>query len=257
MLLLEPLILGASLVMMRMVGVVMLLPGFSSGQLPVPTRTLFVMFLTVFAWSALGMPMVPVPEHPVTAVVLVAREFAIGAAMGLVLRLFFAIADVTGAIAGMAVSLSMAGMVDPSTGEQTTAISNLLALGGLLLFVALGGHEQVIRGLLENLRAYPVGERSLVGLNIEGLKTLGAGMIGASVRIAAPIIIVTTLINAGLGLMARAAPQVNIFAVGFSVLLIAGLFVLDASVFELQETFTERVPTLAGEMNGYLVTVQE
>ncbi len=253
----EPLIFGASLVMMRIIGVVVVLPGMSSGQLPVPTRTLFVMFLTVFIWSAMGMPMVAVPEQPVTAGILVIREFVLGSAMGLVIRLFFAIADVTGAIAGMAIALSMAGMVDPATGEQTTAISNLLALGGLLIFVALGGHEQVLAGLLQNFDRYPLGMRTLVSLDSKALQTLGAGMIGAAVRIAAPIVIVANLINVGLGLMARAAPQVNIFAIGFSVLLIGGLLVLEATVFELQETYSERIPTLAAEMNNHLVNMKE
>lgn len=248
----EPFLFGAFLLMLRMFGLVTVLPGLTQGAFISPTRVLVVTFLTVFVFTALGMPAVAVPAQAPTAVMMLVREFILGSALGFFIRLLFAIADVTGAIAGMALSLSMAGMVDPATGEQTTAVSNLLGMGGLLLFVAMGGHNEAITGLLINLHLFPVGSTGLIGFDVEALSTLGHGLFAASLQIAAPIIVVTTLINVALGLMARAAPQVNIFAVGFSVLLIAGLSILDTAAIGVYDVFEDRLPTLAEDMNFHL-----
>lgn len=248
----EPVLFAAFLIGMRMLGVVLALPGLAAGAFPAPTRMLFVTFLTVFCYTALGMPIVAVPGDVFSAAVMIVRELLLGAALGFVVRMLFAIADVSGSIAGMAMSLSMAGMVDPSTGEQTTAVSNLLGLGGMLLFVALGGHQEAVKGLVANLSLFPIGKLALVTFDQAALAEFGRGLFAASLQIAAPIIIVTTLINVGLGLMARAAPQVNIFAVGFSILLCAGIVLLDTTVFALRQTFEDQIPTLAEEMNAHL-----
>lgn len=252
----EPILFAAFLVAMRMFGVLLALPGLGSGLFSAPSQMLVVTFLTVFLMSAMGAPMVAIPDNVFIAALMMLREMALGAAMGLVINMLFAIADVAGAITAMAMSLSMAGMVDPATGEQTTAISNLLSLGGMMIFVTIGGHHEAIEGLLANLYAYPIGELSLVAFTPEVLSTLASGMVVAALQIAGPIIVVTTLINVGLGLMARAAPQVNIFAVGFSILICAGILLLDTTVLGLRDTFEAKVPTLAEQMNLHLSEVK-
>jgi flagellar biosynthetic protein FliR len=245
----EPLLFAGFLVMARILGLIIALPGTAQGSFPAPTRILFVMFLTVFCYSALGMPMVGVPATPFTLLAMAGREFILGTALGYFVRVLFAIADVSGTIGGMAMSLSMAGMVDPATGEQTTAVSNLLGLGALMFFVALDGHQEAVKGLIYSLQVFPIGQLVYVGLGLESLQALTKGLLTAGLQIAAPIVIVTTMINVGLGLMARAAPQVNIFAVGFSLLIVAGVVLLDTSAFALKETYENRIPTLAEDMN--------
>ncbi|MFT5431860.1 MAG: flagellar biosynthetic protein FliR [Myxococcota bacterium] len=181
------------------------------------------------------------------------REFATGAALGFVISMLFMVADVAGSVAGMAMSLSMAGMVDPNTGDQSTAVANFLTLGAMMAFVALDGHHEAIKGLIYNFRLFPVGTANAAGFDVEGIAQMATALFGTGIRLAAPIVVTTTLINVGLGLMARAAPQVNIFAVGFSILLIAGTLLLDATVVGLEREMAVRVPTLATEMNEGLI----
>jgi len=252
----EPLIFAGFLILLRISAMLISLPGLSGGAFPAPTKMMIVTFLTVFCYSAMGMPIVPAPSEPSTAILMLARELILGAGMGLVLRMLFAIADVAGSIAGMVMALSMAGMVDPATGEQTTAVSSLLSISAMLLFVGMGGHHEAVRGLLYNLELYPIGGTALIAFDVEALSKMGHGLFIAALQIAAPIIMVTTLINVGLGLMARAAPQLNIFAVGFSVLLCVGILLLDTTLFAVREAFEARVPTLAEDMNVFLGAVE-
>jgi flagellar biosynthetic protein FliR len=253
----EPVLFAGFLIMLRMIGLLLALPALGSGTFGGPTRMTIIVFMTVYFYSALGAPFVPVPTEPATAVMMLTREFLIGSGLGVFMRLFFAIADASGAIIGMTMSLSMAGMVDPSTGEQSTSIANLFSLGTLLIFVSLGGHHEVIKGLWANFQAFPIAETTLVGFDLAGLEELGRGLFTAAIRISAPVIICTTLVNVGLGLMARAAPQVNIFAVGFSVLLCVGLALMDTTILALRETYEDRIPTLSQDMNQYLQVIDE
>jgi flagellar biosynthetic protein FliR len=250
--LMEPNLFAGFLLMLRIYGLVLMLPGMSSGGKPIPTRALFVAFLTVFCLMALGMPRINLSPELTTIVPILICEFLIGASLGLSIRMLFAVAEACGSIVGMSMALSMAGMIDPLTGEQSTAISNILAIGGTLLFVSLGGHHQAVTGLMNNLNLFPLGQAKLVGYDPESLQMMGRGLLTAAFQVAAPILIVTTIINVGLGLMARAAPQINIFAVGFGVLLISGMLLLDTTIVSLHEIYEDRIKVLPESMNENL-----
>ena len=240
----EPVLFAATLTGLRVLGVMLALPGTALAGFPTPSRMLVITFLTVMVYSANGMPIVPFPQQFLSAVVMILSELVIGFGLGFIVSMVLMVADATGAIAGMGVSLSMAGMVDPASGQQSTAISNLLVLGTMMMFVVFGGHHEVIRGLISNFDNYPVGESRLLGFTPDDLARLFNGLFFAAIRISAPMLIITALINVGLGLMARAAPQMNIFAVGFSVLLIAGLFVFDSTFVGLRAHTETEVQSL-------------
>jgi len=248
----EPHLFAGFLLMLRMLGLVIMLPGMRAGSAPVPTRTLFVAFLTLFCYTAIGMPGVAVPLTAYSGIPMMAREFLLGASLGFGIRILFAVAESAGSIVAMSMALSMAGMVDPLTGDQSTAVSNLLAISGTLLFVTLGGHHAAVEGIMNNLALFPLGSDVPIGFDTVSLKSMANGLLIAAFQVAAPILIVTTLINVGLGLMARAAPQVNIFAVGFAVLLVAGMMLLETTLVALNEVYFDRVQVLSEEINTNL-----
>ena len=251
--LLEPHLFSGFLLMMRLVGAILFLPGLSGGgRSQIPMRVMFLTFLTIFFYSALGMPAMEPPGSAFVAGPMIVREFFLGATLGFFIRMLFAIAEGVGLMAGTSMALGFGNVVDPLTGEQSPAISNLLSLGAALLFVALGGHRELVLGLMANLHLYPLGGSTSVAFDLETLKALGQGFFAASLKLAAPVLIVTSLINVGLGLMARAAPQVNIFAVGFALLLLGGIMVLDTTTLGLKELFEDRIQTLSTDMNSGL-----
>ena len=119
----------------------------------------------------------------------------------------------------------MATLADPNFGT-VPVIGQLLTILGTLIFLSIGGHVILIEMLLESFRLVPIGERLLLTEIYPELIAWSSTIFLGAVLIAIPILCVMLLINIGLGIVARAAPQLNIFAVGFPAMIIVGLFVL-------------------------------
>jgi flagellar biosynthetic protein FliR len=125
--------------------------------------------------------------------------------------------------------LSMANMVDPNMGN-VPVISQFLIICSTLIFLALGGHVFVLSLVMESFRLLPIGEliniELLIGLFIEwsAMIFLGAVLLGL------PVMVSLLFINIGLGVITRAAPALNIFAVGFPAMILAGLVLLSMSM---------------------------
>jgi len=164
-------------------------------------------------------------------------------------------AEASGAIVSQFGSLAMASQVDPSSGHESMAVSNLLGTVGGLCFVSLDGHYHCLAGLFDNLAAFPLGGRAPVGFEPGALVQMGQGLLVASVKVAAPVILVTTLVNVGMAVLARAAPQLNIFSVGFAAVLFVTFGLLDTTVISVADVYDNRLDTLGELMNQNLVAL--
>ena len=125
--------------------------------------------------------------------------------------------------------LSMANMVDPNMGN-VPVIAQFLVICSTLVFLGLGGHVLVISLLLESFKLLPIGEiieaKPLLLLTIEWSAMIFLG----GLLLALPIMTSLLLINIGLGVITRAAPALNIFAVGFPAMILAGMILLAMSM---------------------------
>jgi flagellar biosynthetic protein FliR len=136
-------------------------------------------------------------------------------------------------VGGQAISasmgLSMANMVDPNIGN-VPVLAQFLIICSTLIFLGLGGHVLVISLLLETFQILPIGQeiavQGLIELVIEwsSMIFLGAILIGM------PLMTSLLFINIGLGVITRAAPALNIFAVGFPAMIMAGMVLLSLSM---------------------------
>jgi flagellar biosynthetic protein FliR len=168
---------------------------------------------------------------PISAVGLMTifREILIGLTLGLV----FQIASAALVVAGQAVSgsmgLTMASMVDPALGN-IPVLSSFFNILGTLIFLGIGGHLIVFGLVLESFRLLPIGHeffnQDMLGKMIHwsSMMFLGALLIGL------PVMMTLLFINIGLGFVARAAPSLNIFTVGFPALLLVGFGILIISM---------------------------
>jgi flagellar biosynthetic protein FliR len=149
--------------------------------------------------------------------------------MGLILQVVNAALVVGGQAISASMGLGMANMVDPNMGN-VPVISQFLIICSTLIFLGLGGHVLVITLLLETFNLLPIGEminiQPLIALVIEwsSMIFLGAVLIGL------PIMVSLLFINIGLGVITRAAPALNIFAVGFPAMILAGIILLSMSM---------------------------
>ena len=198
-------------------------PFFSIRAVTVRIRVLLAALLTFMIYPLADWPVI----DPISAIGLkeIFVQVFIGVSMGLLLQIFNAALIVGGQAISSSMGLSMANMVDPNMGN-VPVIAQFLVVCSTLIFLGMGGHVIVISLLLEGFKLLPIGSmvdlNALVGLTVQwsAMIFLGALLLGM------PIISSLLLINIGLGVITRAAPALNIFAVGFPAMILAGMVLL-------------------------------
>ena len=213
--------------MIRISAFLLTAPFFSIRAVSVRIRVLLAVLLTWMVYPLTDWPLL----DPFSAVGLreVFLQVFIGSLMGLLLQIVNAALIVGGQAISASMGLSMANMVDPNMGN-VPVIAQFLIICSTLIFVGLGGHVIVISLLLESFQVLPIGQmvqvKSLMGLTIQwsSMMFLGAVMIGL------PLMSSLLFINIGLGVITRAAPALNIFAVGFPAMILAGIVLLSLSM---------------------------
>ena len=197
-------------------------PMFGNVLIPVRVRVYLGVALTVAVLPAVG-PVPQVDPLSLTAVLIAGQQVLIGAAMGLLLALAFQAATVAGEALSLNMGLGFATMVDPQTGTSTPVLGQFLLIVTTLLFLGLGGHLMMVELLAESFRSLPVAAVGLTRQDLIDLVFWGGRMFAGGVLIALPAIAVLLTAQMLLGVMTRAAPQMNIFSVGFPITILLGL----------------------------------
>ena len=197
-------------------------PIFSSRSVPVRIRVLLAFFIS---WM-----LVPViPEPPVVelisaqALIISIHQVLIGVAMGFILQMVFAAFIIAGQSIAMAMGLGFASMIDPQNGMQVPVISQIFLIMTTLIFLSLNGHLVLIEVLADSFKNLPVGLFVPSRDGLWQLVTWGSNMFAGGMLIALPAVAALLLVNLAFGVTTRAAPQLNIFAVGFPVMIMVGL----------------------------------
>jgi flagellar biosynthetic protein FliR len=223
-------------------------PAFGGQSAPSHVRIGLSLLLAV-----LSLPLVPVPPVPTLASlgVIVARELAIGLALGLSVRAVLAGAELGGHITSSQLMLSYGSLIDPQGGARNTLLATLYGNLALITFFAINGHHILLRGLAASYQALPIGagaiEASLAG---SVMRLLGVVFV-FGLRLAAPIVIVMLVVELATGLVSKAAPALNLMVVGTPVRLIVGLLTVAAVVPQIPGV-TARFVNLALEIGREL-----
>ena len=160
------------------------------------------------------------------------QQLAVGAALGFSLRLAIGAMEFAGQIIGLQMGLSFATLYDPVNGAQTPVISQFLVLSTALMLFAFNGHHVVIAAMAQSFTDIPIGA-TLGSAGFLGVVQWGADLFTTGLHIALPVTAALLATNLSIGMMTRAAPQLNIFAVGFPLTLGAGFLVLYFTVIYL------------------------
>ena len=158
---------------------------------------------------------------------LMVQQLLVGLAIGLALQLVFAAFEVAGDLLGLQMGLSFASFIDPQNSSDTPLIGSFLGLMATLVFLAINGHLMMIAGIAESFRVIPIGLASGTATpSAAGLYSIalaGGEMFRVGLHLALPVLATMLILNLALGVLARAAPQLNIFAVGFPATILIGL----------------------------------
>jgi flagellar biosynthetic protein FliR len=209
-----------------------------------------------FAMSFLVTQYVEIPKiDPVTAdgLMEIARQILIGLTMGLV----FQVASAALVVAGQAISgsmgLSMANMVDPNMGS-VPVLSQFFNIMGTLVFLGMGGHLIVFGLVIESFKLLPIGQPFFSQDKLGKMINWSSMMFLGALLIALPVMMTLLFINVGLGFVARAAPSLNIFTVGFPALILMGfvvmIFSMGSNVARIDWVWTQAFMMLRSYLGG-------
>ena len=161
------------------------------------------------------------PPGAIALALSAASEIILGLAMGFGASLIFAAVQMAGEMADVQSAFGFAGVVSPQTGERNSVIGQLQVSVAWLIFLGANGHHVMLRGIGGSLAAVPLGRPT--GFSAPVLTQALAGLLATSVCIAAPIVAAVILTDFALGMLTRAAPQMNLLAIGFPIKLAVGL----------------------------------
>ena len=213
----------------RILAVVMTAPVFSNVALTTQIRLILGLAVSFALAPALpAMPAIPVDSWQ--GLLVLVQQILIGVVIGFTLSIVFAVVDLAGQLIGLQMGLGFASFYDPQSAAQTPVLSEFLGLLATLIFLALNGHLLTLAALAESFRLLPVGGGPFAAKGFVAVLTWSATLFSTGVLLALPLIAALLVANIALGVLARIAPQLNIFAVGFPVTIVAGFMVLTLSM---------------------------
>jgi flagellar biosynthetic protein FliR len=209
----------------RMLALVSSAPIFSETWVPRQIRVAVAAVLALVIAPTLGaMPSVPVVSAG--GVWIIIQQVLIGAAMGFTMRLVFTAVLAAGEYIGLQMGLSFASFFDPMNGGATMVVARLLNMLAMLIFIAVDGHLQMIAALAESFQTLPIADAPLAAQGWLFLVTDGGQIFASGLMLSLPLVTALLTLNLAMGILNRASPQFSIFAVGFPLTLIAGIWML-------------------------------
>jgi flagellar biosynthesis protein FliR len=202
-------------------------------------------------------PLVPIPAELAifsgAGLLAAVQEVLIGVAIGMVVQLTFEALTFAGQTISLTMGLGFATLVDPQRGAQTTVLGQMFMMFGMLTYLAINGHLVLLGALAESFQSLPIGAAHIDKGFPLSVVLWGARVFESGLMIALPAVIALVIVNLALGVVTRAAPQLNLFGIGFTITLMCGFFVLIAGVDGIMTGISNLIHSAleaAGELAG-------
>lgn len=219
----------------RIASLLMVMPIIGTQLVPTRVRLYLALAICIVLVPTLP-PMPQVDALNLRSLLLIAEQVLIGVMLGFILQLFFHVFTIAGQIIAMQMGLGFASMVDPTNGVSVPVLGQFMLMLVTLLFLAINGHLVVLEVLAESFVSLPPGQ----GLMVQHYWELAGKLswvIGAGLLLTLPAVTALLVINLAFGVMTRAAPQLNIFSIGFPLTLAMGLVIFWISLSDFGSLF--------------------
>ncbi|MFT6624932.1 MAG: flagellar biosynthetic protein FliR [Cycloclasticus sp.] len=180
------------------------------------------------------------------------QQILIGLIMGFVLQLVFSAVIFAGQGIAYSMGLGFASMVDPATGVSVPVISQFYLVLSTLLFLTLGGHLVLIEMLIESFHTLPIGIEGIERSDLWSVIAWSSRLFSAGLLMALPAMTSLLMVNIAFGVVTKAAPQLNIFAVGFPITLVLGALLMWLTVPSVMNNFTNLLVESYGVIGDFL-----
>ena len=209
----------------RILGLIAAAPLFGNSSFPVSGKiVLGVLLATIMAPAIPALP--AADPMSMAGLLILIQELLIGLAMGFAMRIVFAAVEMAGEVASLTMGLGFASFFDPLTKGRSSAVSQFLALIATMAFLAVNGHLVLLEALAESFYTMPISATPMSASAPWELARWGGHIFTAGLHLSLPIVAALLITNVALGILTRAAPQLNIFGIGFPISLAVGLLLV-------------------------------
>jgi len=234
--------------MLRVGGFVLAAPTLS--ETVIPGRIKVIMSLSL---AFLMAPTVQIPAalsiFSGAGLLAAVTELLIGLSIGMVVQLAFEALIFAGQAISLSMGLGFATLVDPQRGANTTVIGQMFMILGILTYLAINGHLALLGALAESFHTLPIGAPNIDKNFLLSVALWGARVFESGLLIALPAVIALVIVNLALGVVTRAAPQLNLFGIGFTISLLCGFFVLIVGIDGIMAGISSLIGSALAEAN--------
>lgn len=241
------------LIMMRLNAMFVIAPFFSSDVIPYRMRALLGFFTTLVMFPVVAAQGYTLPGGMAEYSVLVLREVAIGLYIGFLVAVIFSAFQLAAEFFAVQIGFGINEVLDPIGQVSVPLIGQLKNLIGILVFLAINGHHQMIRAIYRSYELAPV-----LHLDVDSSGSLFrwllhsfSGMFVVALKIAMPVVITAFLITISMGILAKVAPQMNIMMLGFPFQIVISfsiLIIITPMIVRIMQVALERGFTFVTRM---------
>jgi flagellar biosynthesis protein FliR len=243
------------LIFARIIAVLLLSPGFSGKEIFSSGKIAFVFWVSLLLIFVVPLPL-SVPGSPLLFFLALIVEFIIGALLGFITQLVITGIEFGGSLMDTQAGLSVASLLDPSTGQTTSILSKLLRLIAVLVFFIINGHHIILGTIVQSFKVLPVTSKLNIFKASRFVTEISVDIFLSALQISAPILLVVFLIDFGFGLLSKVAPQVNVFQLGFQIKPIISVLVLISIIPGMVEIVLYFLQKAAGDLLKVLFLIQ-
>jgi len=216
-------VLSLMLPLTRILGFIAIAPFFSSSAFPMPIKVSFGVLLALIVAPII--PQIPrVDILSLRGAFILAEQVVLGVAMGLVAQIIFTAVEMAGQISSLMMGFGFASFYDPQSNASTPVIASMMNILALMVFLSIDGHLLLISGLVQSFQSFPIGFDAQ-GVDMLGIATWGGKIFSIGLQLALPMISTLLIVNLALGVLTRAAPDLNFFGIGFPITICVGFLV--------------------------------
>lgn len=202
---------AAVLVLVRMSGLMVFAPLFSSAAIAPRIKAGFVIAVTALLAPAVGV----LPQsHSELSMSAILGELAVGLTFGFALTLLTESLLFAGQLIGMEFSFSLVNLLDPNSNIQTPVLGQLLNWVGLLVLIGAGLDRSLLAAVMRSFAVVPVGQAVMKATTCAALADMAGGILLAGLQLAAPIIAAAMTVEVVVALVGRISPQLPSMVVG-------------------------------------------
>lgn len=243
------------LIIVRVTAFFVSIPLFSHRSIPVVHRVGFAVLLSVMVYHTVDVEPLSVNGE---YILLVLKEAVIGLLIGLIAYILLSAIQIAGNLIDIQMGFAIANIIDPQTGAQSPLMGQYLYTLSLLLLLYFNGHHLILDGIFYSYQFVPLDQLTLgTGEPAAAevvIKAFAAAFIIAF-QIAAPVAAALFLVDVALGIVARTAPQFNIFVIGFPIKIGVAfivLFILMGVMFQVIRRLFDLIFIVMRDLMGIL-----